>query len=310
MYNLEMWKLLVDCLLVVSLVYLSYRIVRAPGGLPTAARLAELEDSLRALITDSDQASRALSDSLTKRQHALERLLVDIDSAEHRVNRSMSFAEQKCQQLEGERNRADRSLENLRKNAERVPAERHDESPQVAAVEARMRPATVSLRDEYAEEMVEPRSFEAAPVRKAPVAAPVRAENLNIYGEPVRPAPAQTAMQSQPHTLASQVEKQVQPEPQVRQTLKHSIQDVYAAAEEMLRAGIDLQQISVRTNLPLQDLKMLAQVVSREAVLKERPAVEIQEVLPEEAEILPPQISEADKRLGVLGSIKRQVQVL
>jgi hypothetical protein len=71
---------------------------------------------------------------------------------------------------------------------------------------------------------------------------------------------------------------------------------IYMAAEEMLKAGRDLEAVSRSTKLPIEQVRLLSQIV-----IKERLADPTQVSVP---------VRPADPRLGVLGGMKRQIQRL
>jgi len=297
MYNIEIWKLATDVLLAGSLIYLCYRISRRPAAASVSLEAQNLEADLRKLVEEAGNSSRSLSVELRKRQQELEKLLFDLGTVEHRVNRAIVTAEERKGELEIEYTRAAQTVTEVRLQAESRPTARPESrlSPE-RRTEVLITPTPETEQVELYEDMPEPPSFEQAG-RIQP--EKVRSDRpagiaLNIYGEPVQSAGKSVG-------LSSRIEKAVEPEVLSEQS---AIEDVFAAAEEMLRAGESLQRVAARTDLPLEDLKMLSEVIARE---KASAAVTAGHAENEERAVA---FSTSDQRLGVLAGIRRQVQVL
>jgi hypothetical protein len=80
--NLELWRISVDVCLMLSMLYLSVRILYSPERAKNLTRLNELNGSMEVLIKDAEEAGRDLNEHLIKRQSHLERLLSDLYTAE------------------------------------------------------------------------------------------------------------------------------------------------------------------------------------------------------------------------------------
>ncbi len=279
MSHIELWTLLSDILLFCALGYLCFQFVRSPRLNAASRQLRELEGALRTLIKDADTAGRTLNDQLMRRQQALERLLIDAQLAEQRIE-------------EGTRRPATSASE-YAVPAHRGPAPgpRQEEEPDSFA---RTAPAAAASRV-----TVDPASEEST----------VSFGNVNIYGEPIAPPRAQPtkaaevpgramrrAMQSY-SPLAAQIEKQVEARP--APAAKAAIEEIYAQAEEMLRAGNDLAVVAGRTKLPIQEVRALSQMIIGEKAVKSDQ--------PQTIELQPEQ---ADPRLGVMATMKRQTITL
>jgi hypothetical protein len=95
--------------------------------------------------------------------------------------------------------------------------------------------------------------------------------------------------------LSRSVEMQVDAPPS---SSMHSqqLEDLYMAAEDLLKTGKDLEFVAARTKLPMEEIRMLSQLIIREQLEENGRIAEKPE----------------DSRLGVLGGggIKRQVQTL
>lgn len=287
MVHLEVWRLFGDIALLGALAYLCHQFVRSPRIGSASRQLRELETALRSLIKDADNSGRSLNDQLMRRQQSLEKLLIDAQLAEQRIHEAT-----------------------LAKPA----------SATISAAPARdMEPRRRSMEIEREEipsgPMVEPASFAQKTV--APIIDDSSEEessitfgNTNIFGEPIATSTTTApAAASQPAVgramkraldtyspLKAKIEKQVAPQPKASPTA--GIEDVYAAAEELLRAGNDLGAVSSRTKLPIEEVRALSQMIIGERAVKTptTPTVSVTD--------------ESDPRLGVLATMKRQTITL
>ncbi|MCB0328199.1 MAG: hypothetical protein KDD70_01010 [Bdellovibrionales bacterium] len=90
MESLPLIKLAIDIALAGAVFYLAWRVGRGRGpSLAQIHTLNALEQSLIKLLREADEASGELQKALTKEQKKLEELLFDIETVEHRVNKSL-----------------------------------------------------------------------------------------------------------------------------------------------------------------------------------------------------------------------------
>ncbi len=83
---------------------------------------------------------------------------------------------------------------------------------------------------------------------------------VNIYGEPIgAPAPAAQENEAAPERVAIKAEAAP-----VKST-SQSMEDVYNAAEEMLRAGSEISAVASKTRLPVEEVQVLSNIIRREA---------------------------------------------
>ena len=90
MANLEVWQLITDALLVLSLFYLCARSAKVSPLIQSS----NLESNLRRMVQEADLVTRALQEKLVQRQTRLEELLMDLESAENRLNRGKQDIEE------------------------------------------------------------------------------------------------------------------------------------------------------------------------------------------------------------------------
>lgn len=264
MSDIALWKMALDLLLLCSLAYLGYRIAKSEGPGAKLPKLIELQASLKEIIREAQAAGSDLNRDLQSRQRDLEKVLFDLETVESRVNRAVTMAEDRKGALEltiGKANEAASASERA------IKLERLVEEP---------------------EPVVEPPSFVSGHQR---VAAAAKSVKTNIYGEPIAAAAENEASRksSTRRPLAKRIEVTEQNPYSRQEVLKARLEDLYYAAEAMLRAGRDAQSVANRTKLPLEEVRMLEQMVGREKVLEQ--AVD--------------QAPVVDPRLGVLAQAGR-----
>lgn len=111
-------------------------------------------------------------------------------------------------------------------------------------------------------------------------------------------------------SLAASVEREVDSmssqKPSAQKPIADSsikrLEKIYESAEEMLKAGKNLETVAAQTSLPIDDVRRLSQMIIQEQFAQEaRRASESPEATP---------TAGSDSRLGVLGGMKRQVQTV
>jgi hypothetical protein len=220
MDTFQLCKLATDVALILSVLYLSARFIRSHQSSVDTRELRDLEIVLKNLLKDADVASRALSESLTRRQQSLERVLSELDGGERRVATAVRSAEEISARLN--RTMADSRAIQPQSNEGVTSADSQEyrspptPSPRKPAPSRRSE-VPLSQQIEVASEdaeWVEPPSFEengsrmgrgAAPVvrRPLPSAAPDDLEQPRRTGAAAyrsvasRPAPSETETRSQ-----------------------------------------------------------------------------------------------------------------
>lgn len=144
----------------------------------------------------------------------------------------------------------------------------------------------------------EPRPAEAPrPSQKIEIIDEVEDEEGEVFTKTPPPSAPQRNRPPAPQMSKQQVAASTQA-PESKQRSIIEMQRVYAHAEKLLKEGMALSQVTAETLLPEEELKLLSQMIE----------IERSE---EEAPMMPPVSSkERDPRLGVLGSMKRQVQTV
>ena len=277
-------------------------------------------------MREADQASGALNEKLLKRQSKLEGLLFDLESVEGRISRSLNSFEEAKADLDLKIEKAQKAISSLADELARRPRGYHktEQAVQMSdavhsrAVEASDPQAKVAFQETHTsvsspilseseaqaiDPAFEPPSFRAS---KSPDKVKASSErlvesrwsNVNIYGEPI-PQPAPSPVRTQPaarpvpapRSLAALVEKEVHHPYVSSSRAEDRLQRVYDAAEGMLKAGKDLESVAERTSLPVEEVRMLSQMLIQEQRAAAAPI-------------------EHDSRLGVLGNMRREIQTL
>lgn len=286
MTQIMIWKLATDIGLVLSLMFFAYRFFRSRAPAVNIAELQELNSRLKAAVREADEAGRALSDQLQSRKQSLEKMLFDLETVEHRLNRSVTSAEEQ----KG-------SLEIVIKRATSLARESSSQSTWDTA-EKRL------PRNELEMIVEEPAAPAFATALNPPVSEQSRIndwskESAHNRVEVISP-PIQSAPPKRPNpyiALSEVVEKEVDSST-APANVAASMEEIYTIAEKLLQTGRTLDEVAARTRLPIDELRMISQVIEREKLIED----EIEE------EVIP--ASNKDSRLGVLGGIKRQTQLL
>jgi hypothetical protein len=266
-------------------VWLAWQIGRTRPGSDAAQRHGlDLERTLRGLLKEADLASSSLNDQLIRRQQSLERLLRDIEATEVRLERN-------------------------RTGAPAAASERGSDTTPRPQTRSTPTPSSAAPQ---------PPSF-AAVAKTAPARS--RKVETNIYGEPIgevttAPAPTTPPPSRVRSPLAESIEKEIIPNAPASPPPDSAaaIAEVRRAAEALLRAGRDLEFVAQRTRLPLEEVRLLSQLVVGEIEQRARQAAP--EPAPTPARASPPEVPPApeaktdDPRLGVLSPIRRSIETV
>ena len=292
MNQIQMWQLLVDIGLITSVLTMTVRAFkssRLPSMLP---KTRELEASLRGLIGDAETAGLQLNDQLLRREQNIQRALSEIQQSEARITKALAEAEalqSKLQQTRAEtvrviqdlKNGFERGVQSERARLEEQSAALHSVHPQAAAAPHQAPPAP---------------TYQAAPPQPAPQ-APTFVEQTYARtplqrNVEVTTAPSTTTSAAQGGT-ATQAARRAAP----TQPTATELQRVYKSAEVMLKEGQSLESVATQMKLPVEGVRLLAQMIEIERE---------EDTRKQEAE----PFAGADARLGALAAIRRQTSVL
>lgn len=278
MNDVTTWRLLADALLMGTLLYFCVRSLRSPTNPKMLRQVGELESTLKSLVREAEASGKGLNDQLLKRQDSLEKVLVDLETAEQRITRGMKGADDTGMTLEHAVGKAQRIAKQLAEAIQRSEEALHNIPKHDPIIPVEIpKPPSFEEAVRVEPKQTKERSFDLARQRPVP-------SERSFDPHPLEEAPLRT------RPLSASVERQVDRAP-VDRSLGSELAKVYSIAEQMLRAGEDLQTVSRKTRLPLEQVKRLSQLVSNEEM---------------EEEVLPSPAPKADPRLGVLGGSARR----
>ena len=293
MGQFEMVKLVVDIGLGASLLYLAFRFLRGGISEKQARQLAALDGSLKALVREAEVSGNNLNDQLLRRQQAIESTLRDLETNETKLSRSLSSGRELAATLEEQLRKVREELLDVERRRVRLESTREsvvvrEEAPRKAEPKAKQ-PKFVAPEPEA--------EIEYEVIEEEEAAVP-NFDKVNIFGEPItEPTPEQieAGKSLARSSLQQAVEKIVESKRSPSTLSRPALDAVHAAAEEMLRAGRNLEAVASRTRLSLDEVRTLSQKVIRDSILQE----------PATTPTRP-----NDQRLGVLAGARRQEQVV
>jgi|GEM_PF-5844720 len=331
MENIEIWKLATDAMLMLSLGLLCVRFLRSPQMTGLAAQSAALEQTLRNLIRDAEESGRALNDQLRSRQQGLERTLVDVEGAEQRLKRAhaAAIAAMQTQPAVATPTPAPKAEQQVAQIAqvEAEPPSFVTERP-AAVVNPNSASQRLARRIErststniYGEEIgaekpvvQDPRDNQQSR-RRATGYAQYSLRGLATDDQEVDSHAERLlgAIESRSPTgqAYGNVEHDAAPSPPYLSSTDSApsagstpLDEIYKAAEQMLRAGRDLHYVAARTELPLDEVRVLSQLVDREGPTRFESGPVVTPISLTEATVVPPKkiIEGSDSRLGVFAA--------
>ncbi len=305
------WRLAVDLSLVTAILVMAFRWLKASRAQAMLPRTLELEASLRSLISDADAAGRHLNEQLLRREQNLQKLLADVTEAEGRLNRSITGGEERSKEihiaLENARdliNELKESFKEEQNALRRQQQELHTHQRSFRSQDTQAQLSRPVSRESLQEP--EPPSFEETGYNRRSsrsVASPTREIEMRRHSELVvdeerRP---QSTSPSRERIVQTETREQSR-KPDVYQASsaadQRNMQKIYAAAEVLLKQGRQLEQVSAQTRLPVEEVRMLSQMIEIERDEEQR------------KKATGPAGPAADSRLGVLGNIRRQTTVI
>jgi hypothetical protein len=292
MNQIQMWQLLVDIGLITSVMTMTVRAFkssRLPSMLP---KTRELEASLRGLIGDAETAGLQLNDQLLRREQNIQRALSEIQQSEARITKALAEAEALQNKLQQTRAETVRVIQDLKNGFERGV---HSERARLEEQSAALHPAQPQAASVAPQAQAAP-AYQAAPNQPAPQ-APTFVEQTYARTPlqrsiEVTNAPATAASAAQ-GGAANQATRRAAP----TQPTATELQRIYKSAEVMLKDGQSLESVATQMKLPVEGVRLLAQMIEIERE---------EDTRKQEAEPL----AGTDARLGALAAIRRQTSVL
>ncbi len=294
MNQIQIWRLLVDIGLITSVLTLTVRAFkssRLPSMLP---KTRELEVSLRNLIGDAETAGLQLNDQLLRREQNIQRALSEIQQSEARITKAITDAETLQNKLQQTTEETVRVIQDLKNGFERgMQAERarleeqapdlhSDISPGAAAQDPSTRAPTRHITP--AQTAGQSPDFVQQRYSRTPLERSIEATHISATTS-LSPQKSEATTRSSQQAAATQL-------------TTAELQKVYKTAELMLKEGQPLESVASRMKLPLEGVRLLAQMIEIEREEDSR-----------KQETMEP-VPVTDSRLGALAAIRRQTSVL
>jgi len=287
---------MVDLGLITAILVMALRWMKGSRAQALLPQTLELEASLRNLIDEAEASGRQLNDQLLRRESNIQKYLTELEESERRITRSVIEGEEVSKRLEVAASAAQRNA--TQRNAAQSNAAQQERGDSYKA-----RAYAVELDDAEA----------PAPQARAPQARATRsaaeapAPAATTQQAPRRSTPVQSSASVQ-HSSYSNAPKIISRPPsaagnttqaykKAAQPSSSELQQVYALAEQMLKQGVEFEQVAQRTKLPLDGVKMLSQMI------------EIERDEESTQELQAGQVIAGDPRLGALGTTRRQTNV-
>lgn len=281
--QIAMWRLIVDIALVTAILVMTFRWMRTSRAQALLPKTLELESSLRALISEADGAGRHLNDQLLRREQNLEKLLQEVSQAEAQLRRSIESGEDRSKELAS-------VVQSARDLGAGARPDTHRAAPPPSSFEAR-RPSR-GPEPRAALERGELWSDEEEFVDAAPRPTAPPQQRKTPHAALAAPAPAAAAAPASLH------EFEVESPPAAPPPSRNPLHAAYSNAEQLLKQGSQIEQVSAQTRLSADQVRLLAQMIEVERVEDQRTK---RPFLGAER---------SDARLGVLGTIRKQTSTV
>ncbi len=293
--QLSLWQMMVDLGLITAILVMALRWMKGSRAQALLPQTLELEASLRNLIDEAEASGRQLNDQLLRRESNIQKYLTELEESERRITRSVIEGEEVSKRLEVAASAAQRNA--AQRNTAQSNAAQQERGDSYKA-----RGYAVELDDAEAPAPQAARAPQARTTRSA-----AEAPAATTQQAPRRSAPLQSSASVQ-HSSYSNAPKIISRPPsaagnttqayqKAAQPSSSELQQVYALAEQMLKQGVEFEQVAQRTKLPLDGVKMLSQMI------------EIERDEESTQELQAGQVIAGDPRLGALGTTRRQTNV-
>ncbi len=266
--HISIWQMVIDVCLVTSILVMAFRFAKGSRAHAVLPRIVELEGRLSVLMAETESRAKHVNDQLMRREQNLSRSIADAERCEKDISLVVNEGEALSKELsllsEGARREA---LELERAIAESRTA--RDSAPTVNAHDR--------LRDE--------RRYRQ---REAATAAHEEIDEKRLFSS--RNDSRRAAEWIEDVTAREDRDDR----PKEQKSGVKSLQESYRAAEQMLKSGSAAEEVSERTNIPIEGVERLAQMIEIER--EERGDVHAR---------YPSNKVNADPRLGALGLSRR-----
>jgi hypothetical protein len=278
--QLSMWQIVVDLCLVTSIFVMAFRGIKASriqGILPQAI---QLEVSLRKAIAEAENAARHVNDMLLRREQNLHAYVAQLEQFEKSISLSVVEAETLTKELH-------LACESARLEGKEIASMMEE----TEALKQNIGSTQHSAKPSTARSTMRSASSRSASGRASATSA-LSPEDAHFSTKPRSRRAAEWIPAEEPSDISeSYTPKRQERTPSGAQAL----QDLYQRAESLLKQGENLESVSRATQLPVEGVRRLAEMI---------------EIEREEARSEPrarrDQKSSSDPRLGALGTGRRQ----
>ena len=317
MTSLAIAKLVSDALIFVSLIFLSFRVLKKqPSTGANLVKLKELELALKEVVKQADEASQNFNDELLTRKRDLERVLseaqgieVRLNKSENVLNESIREAELTRRDLESASHKSSQEFNQLRNSISRsndqVESWQNKEEPTLFLQQPQPSRSTLFTEEPR------PASHQEAHqtnIQEKSIAQPKINSRISRGEEivPAIPLPnfEYSKMLEPPSfsQISAVTEKRVAPRALQNSALSQQIEKTrdYSSPNDLAHS---------RNNLPLEDSLRSVATSAERSIEATRLPEHLEEALAT-AEQSAPKLTREDPRLGVLGGIKRTSHVV
>ncbi|MEY4669097.1 MAG: hypothetical protein RL518_1796 [Pseudomonadota bacterium] len=295
MNQIQIWRLLVDIGLITSVLTMTVRAFKAsrlPSMLP---KTRELEASLRSLIGDAETAGIQLNDQLLRREQNIQRALSEIQQSEARIAAAISEAEALQNKLQQSRVETVRVIQDLKHGFEREMQSQRSRLEEQASAPHIAIPPQAPMASQASMTSNTHFSTPSQPVEQSSAFI----EQMYSRTPLQRTVEATSAASPPPQGLQrAAAATQTSPRSMQAQPTAAELQRVYKSAEMMIRDGQTLESVASQMKLPLEGVRLLAQMI------------EIEHEEDSRKQGAADAYAAKDSRLGALAAIRRQTSVL
>lgn len=251
--QISMWQMVIDLCLVTAILILAFRFVKSSRLQAMIPQLLETEARISRLIVEAESAAQHLNDTLLRREQNIHRYLADVEKCEKEISLSIVEAESLTKELALLTEGAYRERKEL-EQAVRTGAEIHPSN---------------SARSARVEKEDTTQATSGLTIEKEVFTTRAESRKASEWLEP-------------------EFQEESPQEVVVKNPLQR-LQNIYKAAEDMLRDGSSTEEVAEKTGLEIDGVSRLAEMIE----------IEVQE---EKESAMRANRKVNDKRLGVLGS--------
>ena len=252
--QISMWQMVIDLCLVTAILILAFRFVKSSRLQAMIPQLLETEARISRLIVEAESAAQHLNDTLLRREQNIHRYLADVEKCEKEISLSIVEAESLTKELSLLTEGAYRERKELQQSLHAGKQIHHGSVP---------------------------------------------ATSLPVMNETTSQTTSGLVIEKEVFTTRSESRKasewlepefqEESPQEVVVKNPLQRLQNIYKAAEDMLREGSSTEEVAEKTGLEIDGVSRLAEMIE----------IEVQE---EKESAMRANRKANDKRLGVLGS--------